>query len=232
MTLAIIEKKIKQRKEYGRQGRIRSLFAVRIPKLILQDKRLNSIQKLILSTLLAISDHQRIVSNRQEVRERVIELLEIKEITYDITILKLRKLEYLEQTPTRYKLKIGKFQCVTDFVQVELSLLRFLKDRIASHYLTIDCAFLYSYFERLTLRAKGDFKVSQKAVCAYFNNTASQFITYMKELSKSGALKYTGIDLWNKPSDIERKFSYVLRVPKLQPKIVELVPKKNEKTGL
>lgn len=229
MTLAIIEKKIKQRKEYGRQGRIRSLFAVRIPKLILQDRRLSSKQKLVLSTLLAISDHQRIVSNRQEVRDRLIELLEIDSTYYDSSIVKFRKLEYLEQTPTRYKLKLGKFQCVTDFVQVELSLLRFLKDRIPSYSYSIDCAFLYSYFERLTLRAKGDFKVSQKAVCAYFNITASQFISYMTELSKSGALKYTGIDKWNKKADIERKFSYVLRVPKLQPKIVEFVPKKTKK---
>jgi len=229
MTLAIIEKKIKERKEYGRQGRIRSLFAVRIPKLILQDQRLSAKQKLILSTLLAISDHQRIVSNRQEVRERLISLLEIDPGYFDRTIVKFRKLEYLEQTPTRYKLKLGKFQCVTDFVQVELSLLRFLKDRTRSHNESINCAFLYSFFERLTLRAKGDFKVSQKAVCAYFNITASQFIEYMCHLSKSGALKYTGIDRWNKKSDIERKFSYVLRVPKLQPKIVEFVPKKTKK---
>jgi hypothetical protein len=200
-------------------------WAVRIPQFILSDKQFSVTQKFLLSTLLSMSNKERFISNRKVLKQTLKDLYQISDYLYDGAIKLFKKIGYLEETATRFKLNIGKFQCVSDYVQVDYNIIPYIRDRLQCtsdrHLL---CALIYSTLKNHRKRHSGEYQASSHPILAKLNTSYHMLRICIGTMNQHGILKTTGIYDWRRDLTKNQKFTYNLRIPELKPKIIHKAP--------
>ncbi len=207
------------------RSHIHELWAVRIPRFLIEDKRLKYTDVFLMATMLSFTDAKCWCSNKVEVEQKICELYQITPKTFRLRFAKLKKLKLASETRNRIQLHTGKSQCVTDYIHVDYNALHYIlnhvKDLGQSTQIALGSCLVYSCLKNFSLRQDGEFKTSGFALARACNLSVSDVIAYLGVLKKIGVLFTTGIYKFQRDLSVDQKFTYSITMPQMQKKSVK-----------